>query len=294
MKIRKITLTDRDAMLTSFKPLFGDWDYLPLVIDEWIKPSSHMVTYVVDSEDPDLKLIAMGQAYELEPGDWYLRGLRSNPHAHPHQVAIAILSLKNVIKKLLIAKNAKTVRYGTLEYFHESLRFARLVGFNEHFRLAHNCHPIPEIPEGNDDFEIAVPNNPIKLYDYFRQRSTLAPVNRYFFNWWDTRKLKEKHLIQAANRNLLFEAIRKGEMFGAAMVWFVNWQDFLVISIIEGTDEALKALFRKGIEIAHKLGCKSIGMTHPSMKEMNRRQRLFGLSVDGCFTVQLILSNKER
>ena len=78
MFIRKIKREDKEAVLTSFKPMFGDWDYLPLVIDDWLDIITGQITWVVFSDSTEQMLVAMGQAYEISPGDWYLRGLRSN------------------------------------------------------------------------------------------------------------------------------------------------------------------------------------------------------------------------
>jgi hypothetical protein len=51
----------------------------------------------------------------------------------------------------------------------------------------------------------------------------------------------------------------------------------------------LSALYQAGVESARRLGCKAIGLVHPSLAELHRRQRLFGLDERGCDTVQLLL-----
>ena len=76
-------------------------------------------------------------------------------------------------------------------------------------------------------------------------------------------------------------------MVGAAMFWHIPWHKFMVLSIMEGTDKALIALYQAAIAASHNLKCTAIGIVHPSMKEMHRRQRLFGLEVSGTFAVQL-------
>jgi hypothetical protein len=76
---------------------------------------------------------------------------------------------------------------------------------------------------------------------------------------------------------------------GAALFWHVPWQKFLVFSLMEGTDEALAALYQAGVESAHRLGCKAIGLVHPFLAELHRRQSLFGLDKHGGDTVQLLL-----
>jgi hypothetical protein len=233
-------------------------------------------------------LVAMAQAYEVEPGDWYLRGLRSNPAAEQHQVAFAILGLKRAMAEELEKRGAKTARYGTLSYFKESLRLAAMLGFREHFRLCHAHHPIPEVPEVIEGVEVEVPGDASVLFDYLAQGSTVKPVEGYFFTWWDTRRLRLKYLEDAKDKGLLLRAVENGEMIGAAMYWHVPWQNFLVLSIMEGTDEALKALYRAGVMFGHTSGCNAIGMVHLSDDEMHRRQELFGLPTHGDFTVQLI------
>ena len=287
--IRHANREDKNAMLTSFKPLFKDWDYLPLVIDDWLASSSDILTWLAIDEDDDNKLIAMAQAYEIEPGDWYLRGLRSNPGASPSQNGIAVLLLTKRIKREIQSRGAKQARYGTLEYFNESLRLASILGFSEHFRLAHNHHQLSQpVKESDASLDISVPDNPDTIYSYLTNRTALRSVENYFFTWWDTRILRRTHLADAALNNLSFQVRKGDEITGAAMYWHVPWQKSLVLSIMEGSDDALIALFNKAMERTVELGCRSFGLVYPSLDEMNRRQTLFGLPNCGCYTVQLI------
>jgi len=288
MTVRRADRGDREAMLTSFKPLFGDWDYLPRVIDDWLQPSASVLTWLAFGGPVGSALVAMAQAEELEPGDWYLRGLRSNPQARPHTVAAAMLGLRRTIGDELKARPVDTIRYGTLEDNRESLRLARLFGFREHFRLAHWGYPLPQFlaaPQTVPESSAAAPS---VLLDYFRQRPSLA--EGYFFTWWDTRRLKAEHLARALNHGLLSTVTTADGMKGAALFWHVPWQKFLVFSLMEGTDEALAALYQAGVATAHRLGCKAIGLVHPSLAELHRRQTLFGLDEHGGDTVQLMLS----
>lgn len=285
MIIRRVRKDDREALLTSFKPLFNDWDYLPLVIDDWLSPSPEKQTFVACSET---SLISMLQIAELSSGEWYLNGLRSNPNAQPNQVACSILALKRTVEKELRDKKVNTLRYGTLYNNQKSLRLANLMGFKEHFRLGHASNPTPGIPDAVKGVEAVIPDNAYELMSYFEQSSCLKPVGGYFFTWWDTRLLRKIHLIGASKQGLLFEALQDRQLVGALMLWHIPWQELLVFSVMEGSDEALNSLYREGIICAHKLGCKSIGMVHPCMGEMNRRQKMFGLDVRGWDTVQLI------
>jgi len=293
MKIRRIIHSDRDMVLTSFKPLFGDWDYLPLVIDQWLEPSASQETWLAFSGPSEAKLTAMVQAYELEPGDWYLRGLRSNPDAGPHQVACAILGLTRAVRDEFKTRKVDAFRYGTLATFKESLRLAGLLGFREHFRLAHARHRLPEVPDAVDGVKVEVPDDISVLYDYLRYSSVVKPAGGYFFTWWDTPKLRMNHLAEAQEEGFLLRAVQDGLMTGAGLFWHIPWQKFLVLSVIEGADSALKALFGTAIGLAHRLGCNAIGMVHPSLEEMQRRQGLFGLGIYGDYTIQLIYTGKE-
>jgi hypothetical protein len=286
--VRKVIPAYKERMLTSFKPLFGDWDYLPLVINDWLAPSADKLTWVVESGS---MLVAMGQAAELEEGDWYLNGLRSNPQATPLEIGVAILAMKRVIQRELEAKDAKTLRYGTLPWFAESLRMGALFGFREHFRLGHAHHSLPGIPDAIEGILVRSSDNLDELLNYFEHNEhnpVLKSTEGYFFTWWDTRKLRKMHLVDASRQGLLLEASADNQVVGAAMFYHVPWQKFLVLSLMDGTDEALKALYRQGISTAYKLRCMAIGMVHPSFEEMKRRQQIFGLEEQGCETVQLI------
>jgi len=273
-------------MLTSFKPLFGDWDYLPRVIDDWLQPSASVLTWLAFDGPAGSALVAMAQAKELETGDWYLRGLRSNPQARPDTVAAAILGLSRTIRGELKTRPVDTVRYGTLENNRESLRLARLFGFREHFRLAHWGYPLPQPVAAARPVPESSTTAPSVLLDYFRQGPSLA--QGFFFTWWDTRRLKAEHLDGALKQGLLSTVTTADGIEGAALFWHVPWQKFLVFSLMEGTDEALAALYQAGVENAHRLGCKAIGLVHPSLAELHRRQRLFGLDERGSDTVQLV------
>lgn len=287
MTVRRAEKGDREAMLTSFKPLFGDWDYLPRVIDDWLHPWASVLTWLAFGDQAGSALVAMAQAEELEPGDWYLRGLRSNPQARPHAVAAAMLSLSRAIRDELKAGPVDTVRYGTLADNRQSLRLARLFGFSEHFRLAHWGHPLPQLLAAACPVTESPATVPSMLLDYFRQHPSLA--QGYFFTWWDTRRLKAEHLARALNQGLLSTVTAADGIEGAALFWHVPWQKFLVFSLMEGTDEALAALYQTGVASANRLGCKAIGLVHPALAELHRRQRLFALDEHGGDTVQLVL-----
>jgi len=287
MNVRRAGACDREAMLTSFKPLFGNWDYLPRVIDDWLHPSASVLTWLVFGGPAGSALVAMAQAEELEPGDWYLRGLRSNPQARPDAVAAAILGLRRTIRDELKARPVDTIRYGTLEDNRESLRLARLFGFREHFRLAHWGHPLPQLLAAAHPVPESSATAPSMLLDYFQRRPSLC--QGYFFTWWHTRRLRVEHLARALDQGLLSTVTSADGIEGAALFWHIPWQKFLVFSLMEGTDEALAALFQAGVESAHRLGCQAIGLAHPSLAELHRRQRLFGLDERGGDTVQLML-----
>jgi hypothetical protein len=181
MTVRRSVAADKPAMLTSFKPLFGDWDYLPLVIDDWLKPDASLLTWVAEAGPEGGMLVAMAQADELEPGDWYLRGLRSNPQAHPQAVAGAVLSLARRIGAELRQRGAATLRYGTLEDNRESLRLARVLGFQEHFRLAHSWHPLPDPPNAPQHVVTGHPGDPSGLFPGLARGSGVKPAHGYFF-----------------------------------------------------------------------------------------------------------------
>ena len=289
MIIRNATIDDRDMMLKSFKPLFGDWDYLPFVIDDWLGDCGEKITWLACDGPYNEVMVAMTQAYEIETGDWYLRGLRSNPGASYMQNALAVFSLAKVIKTELLSREAVQVRYGTLDYFEESLRLSEILGFEQHFRIAHAHHPmisdVLEIPTG---VKISAPENIDEIYEYFKISESLAGTQGYFFTWWDTRPFSKAVLEKSAKMELLFEAREMGKLTGAVMLWHVDWQKHLVLSIMEGTTKSLFGLFSKSLEKAREYGSNSFGLSHSSHQEMYHRQTLFGLPNHGSYSVQLI------
>jgi hypothetical protein len=202
-------------------------------------------------------------------------------------VAAAIRGFSRTIRDELKTRPVDTVRYGTLEDNRESLRLARLFGFSEHFRLAHWGYPLPQLLAAADPVPEPSATAPSMLIDFFRQGPSLA--QGYFFTWWDTRRLKAEHLACALKQGLLSTVTFADGIEGAAFFWHIPWQGKLVFSLMEGTDAALAALYQVGVASAHRLGCKAIGLVHPSLAELHRRQRLFGLDERGGDTVQLVL-----
>ncbi len=110
MTVRRATPADREVMLLSFRPLFGDWDYLPQVIDEWLSAANRTVTLLVWAGPDGSRLVAMLQADELAPGDWYMRGLRSNPASRPDEVGCAIVALRRAALREVEGRRADSVR----------------------------------------------------------------------------------------------------------------------------------------------------------------------------------------
>ncbi len=280
--MRTAEVSDRDGVLTSFEPMFGDWDYLPLIVDSLLAHSSGSVTMLAEDGD----LVVMTHAYETDPGDWYLRGLRSNPEAGSFRVGIAILACTRAMHAELRARGARRLRYGTLVSFSESLRLSSLLGFSEQFRIWHSHHPIPG--------EVAEPGSQISEVDFsdellslFLSGSSISD-GEYYFTWWDTRRLDASVLKHAADAGLLLEATRDGIRSGAALLHYVDWQDLLVMSLVEGDDRSMRDLYIAAFAKGRSIGCNAVGIVHPSKAEALRRQDMLGLADTGSFTIQLI------
>ncbi len=293
MRVRAATASDKQSLLTSFKPLFGCWDYLPLVIDEWLEPSPNQETWVVDSGTSDETLVAMAHAYEIEPGDWYLCALRSNPSAGATLIGLGIVLLAREIERELIDRGMQTLRFLTSDYFPESLRLAEVMGFREHFRQVMCWHPLPKTPDPVEGIDIIAPSDADELLKYLSESDAVKAMDGYFSTEWDTRPLREEYLEIALSRGLLIKAVEDDCMLGAAMYWKNDWQPSLILSIMEGTDEALRALFRSAIVSAGNMSCDAIMIMHLSVEEVNRRQRLFGLNEDGVNVPSFILTREE-
>ncbi len=280
--MRTVEVSDRERVLTSFKPMFGNWDYLPLIVDLLLAHSSGSVTMLAEDGD----LVVMAHAYETDPGDWYLRGLRSNPETGSFRIGIAIRACTRAMHAELRARGAKRLRYGTLETFSESLRLSSLLGFHEQFRLWHSHHSLPdEVTEpgshvGEADFSD-------ELLSVFLSGSSISD-GKYYFTWWDTRRLDASVLKQAADAGLLLEATRDGIRSGAALLHHVDWQDLLVMSLVEGDDRSIRDLYIAAFEKGRGIGCNAVGIVHPSKAEALRRQDMLGLADTGSFTIQLI------
>jgi hypothetical protein len=281
MKVRTAEATDRERILTSFRPMFGSWDYLPLVVDSLLVQSSASVTLVAEDGD----LVLMTHAYETDPGDWFLRGLRSNPAVGSFRVGVAIRACIRAMHTELNARGGKRVRYGTLDSFSESLRLSSILGFREQFRLWHSSHPLPDEVTGPGP-HVGEADFSNEFLSLFLSGSSIAE-DEYYFTWWDTRRLDASVLKQASAAGLLLEATTDGIRSGAALLYHVDWQDMLVLSLVEGDDSSIKSLCIAAFGKGRSFGCRSIGIVHPSKAEALRRQKLLGLEDNGTFTIQL-------
>jgi hypothetical protein len=281
MVVRRAGISDRERVLSSFRPMFGDWDYLPLIIDSLLVQSPDSVTMLVEDDD----LVVMAHAYETDPGDWFLRGLRSNPDAGAFRVGIGILTCSRAMHSELLRRNARRVRYGTLDSFSESLRLSRMLGFEEDFRLWHAHHPVPDKPE-ETAAGVREASATDGFLDLFLSGASLSG-REYYFTWWDTRRLTEKALSDAAGAGMLLEAVRDGRRTGGALLHHVAWQDMLVLSLVEGDDRSIGNLCLAAFEKGRQLGCTAVGLVHPIREEAARRQALLGLPETGAYTIQL-------
>lgn len=293
MLVRKATPDDKGAIIKSFRQLYADWDYLPIAIDCWLNEDCNHITWLACDDKDNNLLVAMTQAYEIEPGDWYLRCLRSNPSASYFQNANAVMSIADAIEKDVRSQNAKQVRYGTIDYFEESLRLSEILKFREFFRIAHAYHDIPESPrEVSDNINVTVPDDIDEIHNFILETETLKKSHGYFFTWWDTRKLRKHHVEDAKRNNLLFEVRDGNRIDGLMMMYQVPWQKHVVLPVMEGSYESLIALFNKAVKRTQELEYDSIGLIHVSHDELYHRQNLLGLKQHGTYSVQLIRDDK--
>lgn len=264
--------------------MFGTFDYLPRIIDSMLDPDSPTLTLLAVEGD---MLVAMSQAREMEPGDWFLRGLRSNSKAGPTLIGAAISALIRDTADYIRRHGARQVRYGTLETFDESRRLGQLLGFEEGFRIWHTHLGMPD-SWPDPGLQVARTEPTEDLLDYFRQGSCLA--EGYYFTWWYTRRLRLASLREASERGLLLEMNVSGERRGAALFHYVDWSGLFVFCLVEagGDDEALLSLYWAGLNRARKMGANAVGIVHPSRAEALRRQELLGAGHGGAYTVQLV------
>ena len=202
---------------------------------------------------------------------------------------MAVFLLAQAIRDELLELDAEHVRYGTLETFMESRKLAEILGFKEHFRLAHAHHqPVPDPIILDKHIEISVPDDLQSVYGYLVDCDIVKPVNGYFFTWWDTRRFLFEYVVKAHQDDLIFVAEKDNRIDGAALFWYVPWQKFLVLSILDGSEDAIKALFNKAIDKLKQLGCNAFGIVCPTMEEMHQLQKLLNLPLHGSYTIQFL------
>ena len=97
----------------------------------------------------------------------------------------------------------------------------------------------PQMVEG---ISVSAPDNAEGLFNYFLESKPVKSMEGYFCTEWDTRQLRIGHLEDALSKGILRTAVMQGEMVGAAMYYKFDWLPSIVHSLVEGTDEALRAL----------------------------------------------------
>jgi len=277
MKIRAIEKADKEKILQAFKPILQGWDYLPDIIDSWFADTTKLVTQVACAEDDEF--VAMIQIEEFAPKRWFSRGLRANPRADRMLVGKAIVRLIAELEKIMHQRNAISVSYRTLETFKESINLAGKNGFHDKMRFAHKWHDLDGLQVSNHaefedftlDFDIS------DFVEFLRKNQTFQDVQEHFFTWHEIRVLNLEDVQKAKERRLAFVQKSQDEITSVALFYHVPEIKYLFLSIIEGDNEFIRKAFNFGVQKARELHCVKVGMIHPNVEELSRRQKILGL-----------------
>ncbi|MGQ9700802.1 MAG: GNAT family N-acetyltransferase [Candidatus Bipolaricaulaceae bacterium] len=119
-RVREATFADRNAILAISQRIWEGEDYIPFVVDQWLREGGLIVAELSG------QVVGFAKITELSPGEVWLEGLRVHPD---HQGKGIAKTLARAQLELALAWHAHTIRLATVEANEPSLHIATELGF---------------------------------------------------------------------------------------------------------------------------------------------------------------------
>jgi len=176
-KIRKVTESDREDILEISRHIWEGHDYLPSVIEEWLK-DSHSYTCGIEVED---QFVALANLRVIEGGrTGWMEGLRVHPDHRGKGYA-------NALTEYLIEKavelGVQRLRYTTSNENEASLRLAEKYGFKSILEMGVFWHPNPKTVPSTKSCLHVRKSNSNEVYAMLQRKPDIIPNNVLIYDW---------------------------------------------------------------------------------------------------------------
>lgn len=177
LKIRGMRVSDRDDILEISRRIWGGHDYLPSVVDEWLRDRNcHFYGVEVDG-----RVVAVANLRVVEDGrTGWMEGLRVHPEYRGKGLA-------NEITKYFVEEGARfgveRLRYTTSTENEASLKLAAMAGFSRVLELAVFWHIEPEHVSPVEGYPPIEKVDAGKAYSLLQIRLDVIPSGVLVYDW---------------------------------------------------------------------------------------------------------------
>lgn len=200
-KVRKVAVSDKDDVMEISRHIWDGHDYLPLVIDEWVRDPSSNVYGVQENS----RLVAVANLRIIEGGrTGWMEGLRVHPnHRGKGYAEVLTDKLIAIAKK----KGAQRLRYTTSSENEASLKLAEKHGFNRVLEMAGFWHSSPKtkLPVAAD-LEVRKADHK-EVYKLLQSNRHVVPAEVLVYDWKaldvspeNLKKIGESHEFQITTK----------------------------------------------------------------------------------------------
>jgi len=210
--VRKVRASDRQDVLDISSKIWGGHDYLPSVIDEWLKnPKCH--TYGVEV---DCRLVAIGNLRLVDRNaTGWMEGLRVHPdyrkRGYAEMLTQSFLDLGRTL-------NVRQLRYTTGQYNRVSLKLARKAGFKRMFKMSafwhENLDKTLKLKKASRSITNVAPK---QAHELLKTNPSLVPHNILVYDWkaingtlQGFREIGKDHDFYCAKRRSKLQALSFG------------------------------------------------------------------------------------
>ena len=211
-KVRKIRPSDHEAILEISKHIWDGHDYLPSVVDEWLKdPDSH--TYGVEFDN---RLVAIANLRVIEEGKTgWMEGLRVHQDHRGKGYADALT-------RHLIEKGEQLgvhrLRYTTATENEASLKIASNYAFSKVFEAGVFWHPNPKIRNKIAAHPDIRESNPKETYTLLKRNPSLIPHKTLIYDW-KALEVSSKSLEIIGKTCRFFTTLKDGQADSLSLVY---------------------------------------------------------------------------
>ena len=229
-------MADRPAVLRVSARIWGGNDYVPMFFERWVSEGGF---WAVETRK---RLVGYGKATELAAGEWWLEGLRVDPHCRSRGVG---KELSRAVLLRTLEMRPVSLRLATADVNHESIHIIETVmGFKLHVRYRFYLGE-PETPRPGP--RLVAPTIAEAL-DYIGRSSELAAT-------WRFRDVSRPHVAELKRGGYLFGYRTAGRLSGLMVLKPHRYHgNDLDISFVAGNGRALAAFRSFLSRVANECG----------------------------------------